>query len=87
MLSEQKGGKKMTEKEKRAFEFAKEQLGQYIGKVKQISDNWKGYIVYAPIWTKIFVAGMPIVILEKGNTFSIKQDYECLELISILPDD
>ncbi|MBQ8384076.1 MAG: hypothetical protein IJX45_02405 [Spirochaetaceae bacterium] len=77
----------MTEKEKRAFEFAKEQLGQYIGKVKQISDNWKGYIVYAPIWTKIFVAGMPIVILEKGNTFSIKQDYECLELISILPDD
>lgn len=77
----------MTEKEKRAFEFAKEQLGQYIGKVKQISDNWKGYIVYAPIWTKIFAAGMPIVILEKGNTFSIKQDYECLELISILPDD
>lgn len=77
----------MTEKEKRAFKFAKEQLGQYIGTVKQISDNWKGYIVYAPIWTKIFVAGMPIVILEKGNAFSIKQDYECLELISILPDD
>ena len=77
----------MTEKEKRVFEFAKEQLGPYIGKVKQISDNWKGYIVYAPIWTKIFVAGMPIVILEKENSFSIKQDYECLELISSLSDD
>ena len=77
----------MTEKEKRAFEFAKKQLGSYIGKVKQVSDNWRGYVVYAPIWTKIFVVGMPTVIFEKENSFSIKQDYDCIELISSLSDD
>lgn len=74
----------MTEREKKAFEFIKQKgYDANCESVKLACDNWKGYTVYVPQWTKILVTGMPLLILEKNNLFSTKQDYECLQILRV----
>lgn len=77
----------MTEKEKKAFEFAKKEFGSNCSSVRFITDAWKGYSVYCLVHSKIQVVGMPTLILEKDGKFSTKQDYECVKLLSLLPDE
>ena len=70
---------KMTEKQ--VFDFARESFGFICKSVKLLREDWNGYTVYCPYFSVSLAAGLPPLILEKDNKLSIKQDYECLELL------
>lgn len=71
--------------EKQVFEFAKEKFGHICDSVRLLTKDWRGYTVYCPFFSVTVVAGMPPVILEKDNKLSVKQDFECLELLDLIP--